>query len=151
MAIKTAAELKTYFEAGDRPTEQQFIDLIDSSVPTYKSYVATINQSGTNAPVATNINQNELTDSPTFYYDAVGKFRIASDDFGNLSDGKVSVFCGSGNQSDSSKSLDCYTTTAPVGRDANQLKCEVALETIHNNTFTDGLIFNTQIEIRVYI
>lgn len=56
MAIKTAAELKAYFETGDTPTQAQFVDLIDtifSAVPNYKIYRALLNQSGTDAPVAT--------------------------------------------------------------------------------------------------
>lgn len=47
MPVKTIAVLKTYFETGDRPTESQFADLIDSfihkqtgSVITAKSYDA---------------------------------------------------------------------------------------------------------------
>ena len=32
MAQRTKAVLKTYFETGDKPTQQQFEDLIDSMV-----------------------------------------------------------------------------------------------------------------------
>ena len=32
MAIKTPAVIKTYFEKGDRPTQQQFWDLIDTAL-----------------------------------------------------------------------------------------------------------------------
>jgi hypothetical protein len=38
MAEKTRAELKVYFETGDKPTEAQFIDLFDS-IPTFKDNV----------------------------------------------------------------------------------------------------------------
>lgn len=58
MAIKTAAELKAYFETGDTPTQAQFVDLIDTifsmaSTPDYKIYRALLTQAGTDAPVAT--------------------------------------------------------------------------------------------------
>jgi hypothetical protein len=55
MAIVSIAQLKTYFERKDLPTQQQFIDLIDTlgGGGAYKRYVANINQSGANDPVAT--------------------------------------------------------------------------------------------------
>ena len=131
----------------------ELVDYVnDNPVPTvdYKLYVATLNQSGTTAPVASNIKANTLTDTPAFYYDAVGRFRVASDDFGNLSDGKVFVICGGANQNDSAKSLDCYNTTAPLDRDPLTEKCEIALETMNGAVMTNGLMYETQIEIRVY-
>jgi hypothetical protein len=32
MAEKNRTELKSYFETGDRPTQDEFVDLIDSAV-----------------------------------------------------------------------------------------------------------------------
>lgn len=66
MAIKTAAELKAYFETGDTPTQSQFVDLIDTifsmaSTPDYKIYRALLTQTGTDAPVAT-VLENTLGD-----------------------------------------------------------------------------------------
>ncbi len=116
----------------------------------YTSYIATLNQSGTNAPVATNVLKNEFTESPTFYYDNTGLFRIASSDFGTLTDSKVFVNCGGANQNNSAKTLDCYLAAAPLTRETFFDQAEVALETVNGAILTDGLIFNTQIEIRVY-
>lgn len=56
MSVVTIAYLKTRFETGDFPTEQDFIDLIDTlaALPsgggTYTKYVARLYQSGTGAP-----------------------------------------------------------------------------------------------------
>lgn len=78
MAIKTAAELKAYFETGDTPTQAQFEDLIDSTYKGYKVYTALLTQTGTNAPVAT-VLENTLGETPTWYYDfydeGVGRYQ----------------------------------------------------------------------------
>ena len=42
MALQTPATLKGYFNTGDKPTEANFIDLIDSSVYTVNSGVVTL-------------------------------------------------------------------------------------------------------------
>ena len=49
MSIVTKDTLKSYFETGDRPTQGQFVDLIDTLIP-FKKYVALITQNGTDAP-----------------------------------------------------------------------------------------------------
>lgn len=51
--IKTLAELKAYFQTGDKPTQSEFENLIDSTYRGYKVYTALLTQSGTDAPVAT--------------------------------------------------------------------------------------------------
>lgn len=52
MAVKTAAELKAYFETGDKPTQSQFEDLIDTifslSLGT-KMFLATVTSNGAGA------------------------------------------------------------------------------------------------------
>lgn len=78
MAIKTATELKAYFETGDVPTQAQFVDLIDtifSAVPDYKVYTALLTQSGTSAPVS-HVLKNTLGYTPTFNYDGSGQYSI---------------------------------------------------------------------------
>ena len=57
--IKTLAELKAYFETGDKPTQTEFENLIDSTYRGYKVYTALLTQSGTNAPIAV-IRENTL-------------------------------------------------------------------------------------------
>lgn len=52
MAVVTLAQLKSYFNKGDKPTEAQFVDTIDTLAGggAYKSYMATLTQIGTAAP-----------------------------------------------------------------------------------------------------
>jgi hypothetical protein len=47
MAIKTAAELKAYFETGDVPTQQEFVNLIDTifSMSGYEETIVNISSS----------------------------------------------------------------------------------------------------------
>lgn len=81
MAIETIAQIKTYFETGDRPTEAQFVNLIDTLANGgAKVYKALLTQSGTNAPVAT-ISVNQMVDSPVISRDSLGYYLIESDDF----------------------------------------------------------------------
>ncbi|MBK9497759.1 MAG: hypothetical protein IPO08_25255 [Xanthomonadales bacterium] len=60
MTAQTPTVLKSYFETGDRPTASQYGDFIDTACG-YKSYVATLTQAGTAAPVAT-VLQNTIGD-----------------------------------------------------------------------------------------
>lgn len=53
MAIETDAQLKTYFEAGDKPTEGQFINLIDSKI-NIQNIVDNLNSTDTNKPLSAN-------------------------------------------------------------------------------------------------
>jgi len=74
MAIKTAAELKAYFETGDVPTQQEFVDLIDtifSGIPTYKNLVGLLSES--------ELKELENTiGTLTFTHVGTGHYRISS-------------------------------------------------------------------------
>lgn len=115
----------------------------------YKSYTAYLDQSGTDAPVAT-IAQNDMVGDVTLYYDGVGLFRAGCDDFGDLTDEKTFVISGTANQNNATKEVDMYPTTAPESRDPLTEKCEIAIETVSNATPANGLLYRTFIEIRVY-
>lgn len=58
MAIETIAQIKTYFETGDRPTEAQFVNLIDTLANGgAKVYKALLSQ---NAPIASTNNDTMI-------------------------------------------------------------------------------------------
>jgi hypothetical protein len=78
MAVVTLAALKAYFETGDFPTQTEFENLIDSlgGGETYKRYVALLTQSGTNAPVATVLENTIGTISSA--YITVGVYELTS-------------------------------------------------------------------------
>jgi len=115
-----------------------------------KSYRAVLNQSGTNAPTADIIFENQLTDTPTFYYDNAGLYRMASNDFLNYTDNKVWVMIGPANQNNSARYIDAYTTTAPISRDPLSEKCEIALETTNSGLYADDMIYQVAIHILIY-
>lgn len=79
MSLQTIAYLKSRFQSGDFPTEQDFIDLIDTlgSGTSYKKYVALLTQTGTNAPIAT-VLENTLGFTPTYTYVGSGQYTIVS-------------------------------------------------------------------------
>lgn len=99
MAIKTATELKAYFETGDKPTQSQFEDLIDtlfSAVPDYKVYRALISQSGVGAPTAT-VLENTLGNI-IYTYDSAGQYIGTLT--GGFTNNKTSILSGSTNNGD---------------------------------------------------
>lgn len=55
MAIETATQLKAHFQTGDKPTQQQFENLIDSTTNTLITGAVTVNSSNV-ATVVTNAN-----------------------------------------------------------------------------------------------
>lgn len=79
MSVVSIAYLKSRFQSGDFPTEQDFIDLIDTlengSTSVYKRYVALVSQSGTNAPTVIEL-ENTLGASPAWSYEDVGIYNI---------------------------------------------------------------------------
>lgn len=115
-----------------------------------KSYRAVLNQSGTNAPTADIVFENQLEDAPVFYYENVGIYRMASNDFLNYSDDKVWVMIGPANQNNSALHIDAYTTTAPIARDPLTEKCEIALETTNSGLYANDMIYQVAIHVLVY-
>lgn len=77
MSVVTTTYLKSRFESGDFPDEQDFIDLIDTlaALPSenYNKYVALLTQSGSNPPVATVLG-NTLGGTVVWSYSGVGSY-----------------------------------------------------------------------------
>ena len=142
MAVKTAIELKAYFETGDVPTQAQFVDLIDtifSAVPSYKVYTALLTQTGTNAPVAT-VLENTLG-SITYIYNSDGYYSIISD---NLFTNKTFL---------------TITNITDIGDYTGLNACNIVkidnstfdIKTISSsNVIANECLLNSPIEIRVY-
>lgn len=143
MAVIDIPTLKTYFETGDFPTQSQFVDLIDTlaALPsgggTYDKYVALLTQAGTDAPVAT-VLENTLSGSIVWTYDNVGTY------FGNLTE-----------EFTSAKTV-CIINALPPGRvghftfgrgNVNRVQLE-SYDDVFNPA--NDLLFETTIEIRVY-
>lgn len=76
MSVVTTTVLKSYFETGDFPTQQNFINLIDSlsASANYLKYSVLTLQSGTNAPTV-RILENTLSGTVVWTYVSTGKYR----------------------------------------------------------------------------
>lgn len=145
MAVVSIATLKTYFQTGDFPTESQFVDLIDTlnnaSTSEYTKYVAILNQSGTDAPVATVI--TDTIGTITFSYDSVGNYRINST--AKFTANKTLVFIGPPTQdTDAGIFLLEWSTSSILN-----LRSEDS-DGAGTFPFANGKLVNTPIEIRVY-
>lgn len=143
MSVVTTTYLKSRFESGDFPNAQDFIDLIDTlgAGTSYKKYTALLTQTGTNAPVAT-ILENTLSGTPVWTYGDVGYYICT------LS----GVFIDS-------------KTTIRIGQEGNLTIPAFQIQRIDSNSFglfvsddyagafgtgDNGALSNTSIEIRVY-
>jgi len=159
MAVKTraqiAAEIAALFadnttgdiSASDLRTVCN--DLNDSaSYEGSKVYKALLTQTGTNAPVAT-VLENTLSGTPVWSYSAVGKYIMTL--AGEFIDAdKIAISCGLGNYLTSSyPTIDIAYTTFSGYRQNDD---EIHLFSI--NTLTDagynGLLYKTLITIEVY-
>lgn len=114
---------------------------IDSSgnvitTPTYKSYVALLNQTGTTAPVAT-VLYNTLGSDVTFTYQQVGDYVFSSTAF---TENKTTVFIGQSYDSNGYAINYAYMTAYPDG----------SIFTALDNVGANDYLYNTPIEIRVY-
>lgn len=90
MAQKSQAELKAIFVTGAKPTQQDFSDFIESSVP-YKIYTAFLTQLGTDAPTD-NVLENTLGAAVIWSRLDVGSYRGTL--AGAFPTGKVAMFIG---------------------------------------------------------
>lgn len=128
--------VKTWFETGDRPTQQQFYDWLESVIwydeaaIGAKVYIALLTQTGTNAPVATVI-KNTLSGTPVWSRTSATDMRATL--AGEFIENKTVVFITNGANgafSAGGQRLDDDTIKlSPPG---------------------DSQISNTSIEIRVY-
>lgn len=92
MAVVTKTALKAKYQTGDFPTEQDFIDFIDTVYP-YEKYVALLTQTGTNAPVAT-VLENTLGGTVVWGRTTDGSYTATLS--GAFTSAKTVVFCTGG-------------------------------------------------------
>lgn len=155
MSVVTTTYLKSRFQSGDFPNEQDFIDLIDTlgAGTSYKKYTALLTQTGTDAPVAT-VLENTLGGTPVWTRTALGVYRITLT--GTFTENKTLVE-GFGN-SDGTAGIYKPTFGGTMGAytlirvDANYIQLQT-----YNDTITGQLEFSAilgvnsiPIEIRVY-
>lgn len=114
---------------------------IDSKVPPapYKSYVAIISQSGTNAPVVDTLLNNDLGGPVTFSYDQQGEYNINSS--GLFTSNKTVMFVGPGRP---------VVTPLLLGTTVASNSLIKLYSTNTSNVKTNSLISLVPIEIRVY-
>ena len=127
----------------------------------YRSYVAQLSQSGTDAPVA-NILENDLGYTPTWYRDDVGYYYLSSTELSADSANKVVVFISTGN-SPGALVENGIRATATWDRDSKLIWVTSSYFTsdvggtstpgfvADDGILSDGDDFNrTSIEIRIY-
>lgn len=117
----------------EKVTKEKINEIIDevNSIKPYKVYVATLTQSGTDAPTAT-VLENTLGLNPTYYYNAPGSYYL-EDLAGLFASNKTAVFMQ-------------FKNGGPA--------MEIWVENINEiDIGTDGqndVLLNTFLEIRVY-
>ena len=154
MAIKTSAELKAYFETGDTPTQAQFEDLVDSTYKGYKVYTALLTQTGTNAPVAT-VLENTLGQTPTWYYDfyndGIGRYqaRFASE---ILTENKTIAFVSGIKPQTGGNAINSVHVNVYEASFHTNLFDEIAVTTLNGTgSYVNGILQYTALEVRVYL
>lgn len=101
----------------------------------YRKYVALVTQSGVLAPTAI-VLENTLGVSTSFTYDGAGQYLLNAT--GAFASGKVVFYSSQPNS-------DAQMITGQM--DSNDT---YFIGSIDNNLYTDGILSNTTIEIRVY-
>ena len=108
---------------------------VNAAARPYKVYTALLSQTGTNAPVAT-ILENTLGVVPTYSYGGAGEYKVIHTDGFTLN--KTVVFMNT--------ALNSQTASILIDYQSN--------DAIHISTFDttpqNDILFNTSIEIRVY-
>ena len=107
----------------------------------YKVYVALLTQSGTDAPVAT-ILENTLGGVPVQNYANAGTFSITSD--GLFTDGKTTINIAQGFQS---TVIGAISRTIEVSYNSTS---SISIYTKQESVYTNGLMHKAYCEIRVY-
>lgn len=129
----------------------EIIDYIHEDVKPYKSYVALLNQTGTDAPVAT-VFENTLGVTPVWSYEGVGYYEITSVE-GTFPEGNT-VILGLTPYSGLNNNTTAYIAMGSNYDDGASLYMEAGSISTDLTTFTkteaNGIVFNTPIEIRVY-
>jgi len=148
-SIKTYAELKAYFETGDKPTQAQFEDLLYTmfsgldSQP--KKYYILASQTGTSAPTVESNGSgantpfvNTLGGSVTLARTNTGRYTLTSAGLFGASaskcDIKISLNSGSGYE------FGAEWTSANV----------ISISTFNTGSFSDDILTMSSIKIEVY-
>lgn len=121
-----------------------------SSVPSYKVYTALLTQSGTDAPVAT-VLENTLGYEPVFYRNATGYYRVDPTTpliAPTFNPSKVVMFIGHNTTSNAGN----YNSLEYLGLDPGDGTVNVVTYNTDGDIFVlaDGVLNYTPIEIRVY-
>ncbi len=109
-----------------------------SSEPSYKVYTALLTQEGTNAPVAT-VLQNTLGVTPVLTRDGIGFYKITAT--GVFEVGKTFVYANH---------IALAHIDEKVGITSSNVDFVRVTTTTTAGVLSDNIIFNREIEIRVY-
>lgn len=140
--VKTPASGDRLFGSDSNGDQKQF-DIADFAAPTYKKYVALLNQSGTTAPVAT-ILENTLGDIVWSYEEVgyyIGTLQGAFSDISKVFLPSVLFYGGAFSLGVPNDKL----AQAEVDSDD-----AISIETTIQGVSVNGYLQNTPIEIRVY-
>lgn len=116
-----------------------FTELYDA-IPVYKSYTAIITQTGTSAPTVDTLLFNNLGDTVTYTYSAVGEYNVKIT--GHLfTTNKTVIFLTAGRR---------VTSNVTLGTTIANDETITIYSYNNSGTATNGLISQVSIEIRVY-
>ena len=93
MALQTLTTLKTYFNKGDKPTEANFSDLLDSTVQTVTSGIVTLDTDQKTLIPALAVPASSLI---TNYFTAADGVELSAADDNSLTNSTTSLTAGSG-------------------------------------------------------
>lgn len=103
----------------------------------YKEYKAILNQSGTNAPVAT-VLVNDLSITPTYSYDSEGSFAGSFPSL--LTENKVDINISRGGGANAEDVFDAYRDTVSI----------VGISSFSNGAPANGIILDCVLTIKIY-
>lgn len=147
-SIKTYAELIAYFEAGDKPTQGQFEDLIytmmNGLASQPKKYVALLSQVSTGAPTV----ESNGSGANTPFINTLGSVTLARTNTGRYTLTSAGLFGASLSKCDIKISLNAGSgyefyaewTSANV----------ISISTFNAGSFSDDILLNSSVEITVY-
>lgn len=134
MARKTPAQIKANFVTGAKPTQAQFEEFIDNSVPTCARYKALLNQTGENAPVGSELRNTigviSYNRGDSGFYKAISDNKFKA--------GKTSCNIYGGNINPAQ--LFIYRMS----------DSEIGIDVVVDGSPSDGYLSETTIEIEVY-
>lgn len=137
MAQKNKTVLKTYFETGKKPTQEQFWDLIDNLAAErpFKTYVALLNQIGMAHPTAKVLENNTGED---FFWirESTGVYKVLLPS--NIAIDNVFISINNQLKDNTIKSIATMVISSESGN------------YLYIKNISDNLLYNTSVEIRFY-